>query len=84
MVSTMDLKFNDPSLFSVDPSILKISVSICRENLVKTKLQNNDFQVLRCLEGLVSFHNITLSTAHENVENISHLSRPGLNRGSCT
>ena len=41
--------------FSVDPSILKISASICRENLVKTKLLKKDFQVVRCLDWLVSF-----------------------------
>ena len=69
--------------FSVDPSILKISASICRENLVKTKLLKKDFQVVRCLGGLVSFRNITLSIAHENVESYSHLLRSGSNRRIC-
>ena len=70
--------------FNVDPNILKTSASICRENLVKTKLLKKDFQVVRCLELLVSFQNITLSIAQENVGSNSHLIRPGSNRGYCT
>ena len=63
---------------SVDHSILKISASICWENLVKTKFLQNDFQVVRCLGWLVSFQNITLSTANDNVENNKHLNPLGL------
>ena len=33
----------------------------------------NDFQVVRCLGWLVSFQNIYLSTANDNVENNNQL-----------
>ena len=38
----------------------------------------NDFQVVRCFGWLVSFQNITLSTANDNVENNYDLNPLGL------
>ena len=52
------------------------------ENLVKTKLLKDDFQVVRCLGWLVSFQNITLSTANDNVENNNRLVPLGLELGT--
>ena len=82
MVSTLELKYSDLFLISVDHSILRSSDSICRENLVKKKLLKNDFQLVRCLGWLVSFQNITLSTANDNVENNNHLNPLGLEPGT--
>ena len=52
-------------------------------SLMLNKITENDFKVLRCLGWLVSFRNITLSIAHENVESTSHLIRSGSNRRFC-
>ena len=43
---------------------------------LKIRILKNDFQVVRCFGWLVSFKNITLPTAHENVENNSNLIAP--------
>ena len=39
----------------------------------KKKILKNDFQVVQCLEWVVRFQIITLSTANDNVENNNHL-----------
>ena len=48
----------------------------------KNKLLKDDFQVVRCFAWLVSFQNITLSTANDNVENNNHLIPLGLEPGT--
>ena len=48
----------------------------------KKKILKNDFQVVRCLGWLVSFQNITLSTANDNVEKNNHLIPLGLEPGA--
>ena len=42
----------------------------------------DDFQVVRCLEWLVSFQNITLSTTNDNVDKDTHLIPLGLEPGT--
>ena len=83
MVSTLEFKYSD-LCFNLSRSLylVKLSQHLQGKFIKKKKILKNDFQEVRCLGCLVSFQNITLSTANDNVENNNYLVPLGLEPGT--
>ena len=82
MVSTLEMEYIDPSLNLNRTQYLENLSQHLQGKFSKKKILKNDFQVVRCVGWLVSFPNITLSTANDNVENNNHLYPLGLKPGT--
>ena len=83
MVSTLEIEDSDPSLnLNRSQYLENLSQHLQGKFSKKKKFLKNDFQEVRCLGWLVSFKNISLSTADDNVENNSQLIPLGLEPGT--
>ena len=83
MVSTLEIEYSDPSLnLNRSQYLENLSQHLQGKFSKKKKILKNDFQVVRCLEWLVSFQIITLSAANDNVGNNNHLYPLGLEPGT--
>ena len=82
-MSTLEIEYSDPSLnLNRSQYLENLSQHLQGKFSKKKKFLKNDFQEVRCLGWLVSFQNITLSTAKNNVENNNHLIPLGLEPGT--
>ena len=83
MVNTLEMEYINPSLnLNRSQYLENFSQHLQEKFSKKKKLLKNNFQLVRCLGWLLSFQNITLSTANDNVENNNHLVPLGLEPGT--